>query len=204
MDPTLPPTETAVDLKEVTEQKVVALADKIAKQARMSNSAEPKPLNWSEWSTSGLEPQTPIKLGDLKAEFPDLVKVLETPSGEVEVRRDRVDDNTTVSTVGFWRNPDGHYSAVQFTLNNEGDPPRTIRRVNLEAGATPRRTWENIGWIRNSKGFAGPDSETFLKALDQADQLADKIVDSGTFNAFYSSHEEKVGKANWEKVSPSK
>jgi len=56
--------------------------------------------------------------------------------------------------------------------------------------------------VNNSKRYEGADSDIFLKALDQTGQLADKII-AGSFNAYFNSHLEEVGKANWEKEVPS-
>ncbi len=185
----------------VTERKVIGVAEKIVDHAKRANGTPHAGLNWDEWSTGGVEPAVPIRLGELREKFPSLVQVLETPSGDVEVRRDRIDDDTRVETVGYWRNPDGFYSAVQITLQNEDDEPRTIRRVCLESGERPERTWDNVTFVRQNRQYFETEGEIelFLSAVDQAGELAGAIAGSEDYNAYFHSHKKEVGKASWEK-----
>lgn len=194
-----------LEIKTVSRDLVKSLAEKISVQARILNKAEAKPVDWETWSVADLEPRSPMRLGDLKAEFGDLITVLETPSGDTELSRDHIDDNTQIRAFGYWRNPGGLYAGIRFTLANEDDPPRTIRYVSLEAGDQLNREWHNVGWVRDYQSYTridgvdGPSAQRFISAMRQTEQLADKVITGQDFNANYTSHTEKVGKAYWEK-----
>lgn len=180
-------------------QQYKETAQKIADVARKTNGETPKPVDWDEWSVSRIEPRDKPTLGSLKDNVPELISVLETPSGDVEARRDLIDDNTRIVSVGYWQNGRYH-SGLEFTLTNESDKPHNIRRISLDYGHWISRRWENSGWIGQSKIYEEDDDNRtqFSAATKQVDTLVDKIVSGNNFNAAYTSHTEKVGKEYWE------
>ncbi len=187
---------------ELLETTAQSLADKISNQARRIHGQEPKQVDWSEWSVADIEPKSPIKLGDLKNDFPDLARVLESPSGDVETDRDRIDDDTTIKAFGYWRNPDGSYTSLRFSLANSDDKPRTIRTVSFDRQMLDdniQRTWNNIGLIPQSRVYYHSANNPMIKAVQQTEDLADKVIASGNLDASFVSHKEKVGQAEWEK-----
>jgi len=180
---------------------VHTVAQKITNEARRQNGGEPQPLDWDSWHTAQLEPGSPIRLGDLKTEFPELVEILETPSGPTEVRRDLVDDDTKIISFGDWRNPSVNQASLKFDLIKDDDPPGTIRNVSFQAGYNLGRDWFNPSWMVQQELYIdkGPEIRgKLMTAMEQTGALVDKVM-QGEHSANYSSYTEEVGKAYWEK-----
>lgn len=177
------------------ETVIQGVGNKIYAEAAKQHSVEGGNIDWSSWSTGGLELQNPIKLSELKGEYPLLAHTLAQPIGEVQQRRDAINDESAVTEVGYWNNPDGHYTAIQLRLKGGSTDPKAERMITLEGGYWLGKSWDMHGWVKDSTRYADQSPEDYralLGATKEADRLADKVIGGGNFKATLVSHTQRM------------
>jgi len=171
---------------------IQGVGDKIYTEAAKQHNVEGGQIDWSSWSIGTLELQTPIELSELKGEFPILAHALSRPVGEVQQRKDAIDDESAVTKVGYWNNSDAHYIAIQLRLKGGSADPEAVREISIEGGFYLGKSWKMSMWRNSTRNQSVLDYRILSNAADEADKLVDKIISSGKFKATLVSRTQRM------------
>lgn len=157
------------------QSKIKSVARKIANSAmRLQGKAE-LGVDWSTHSNGTIYLAKEIPVTELTGKYPFLAMMIAAPDTDTNAGISEINEKSVVAAIGFWRNPDTDYSAVQMLVET-GDEEGVLM---LETSIFPERAWRKGNTKIHLGTYTGSKTDGFIRALDGFGEFASDVISSG-------------------------